>query len=140
MRPDRRLMRRMRAVGDWPLWSLPRWLATFVVAVVAVYVAAIGVAASFTTLTEHDLIVFGVLLACTAAAVELARKTGEPGHTAKDVQGVWEFPIAILLPPLFALLAPISRIALQQWRVRRAPRTAGFSRPHRSAFPTVPPP
>jgi diguanylate cyclase (GGDEF)-like protein len=130
MRPDRRLMRRIRAVGDWPLWSLPRWLATFVVAVVAVYVAAIGVAASFTSLTEHDLIVFAVLLACTAAAVELARKTGEPGHTAKDVQGVWEFPIAILLPPLFALLAPISRIALQQWRVRRAP-------PYRRVFTTA---
>jgi diguanylate cyclase (GGDEF)-like protein len=121
MRLGRRLMRRMRAVGDWSLWSLPRWLVIFVVAVVAVYVAAIGVAASFTSLTEHDLILFGVLLACTAVAVEVARKTGEPGHTAKDVQGVWEFPIAILLPPLFALLAPISRIALQQWRVRRAP-------------------
>jgi diguanylate cyclase (GGDEF)-like protein len=127
MRLDRRLMRRIRAVGDWTLWSLPRWLAVFVAAVVGVYVAAIGVAASFTTLTEHDLILFGVLLACTAIAVELARKTGEPGHTAKDVQGVWEFPIAILLPPLFALLAPISRIALQQWRVRRAP-------PHRRIF------
>jgi diguanylate cyclase (GGDEF)-like protein len=121
MRLDRRLMRRIRAVGDWPLWSLPRWLVIYVVAVVTVYVAAIGVAASFTSLTEHDLILFGVLLACTAVAVELARKTGEPGHTAKDVQGVWEFPIAILLPPLYALLAPISRIALQQWRVRRAP-------------------
>jgi diguanylate cyclase (GGDEF)-like protein len=112
------------------LWSLPRWLVIFVVAVVAVYVAAIGVAASFTTVTEHDLILFGVLLACTAVAVELARKTGEPGHTAKDVQGVWEFPIAILLPPLFALLAPISRIALQQWRVRRAPL-------HRRVFTTA---
>ena len=121
MRLDRRLMRRIRAVGDWPLWSLPRWLDVFVVAVVAVYVVAIGVAASFTSLTKHDLILFGVLLACTGVAVELARKTGEPGHTAKDVQGVWEFPIAILLPPLYALLAPISRIALQQWRVRRAP-------------------
>jgi hypothetical protein len=51
MRLDRRLMRRVRAVGDWMLWSLPRWLVIFVVAVVAVYVAAIGVAASFTTLT-----------------------------------------------------------------------------------------
>jgi diguanylate cyclase (GGDEF)-like protein len=121
MRLDRRLMRRIRAVDDWSLWSLPRWLVIFVVAVVAVYVAAIGVAASFTSPTEHDLILFGVLLACTAVAVEVARKTGEPGHTAKDVQGVWEFPIAILLPPLFGLLAPISRIALQQWRVRRAP-------------------
>ena len=39
----------------------------------------------------------------------------------KDVQGVWELPVAILLPPLYALIAPIPRLALMQWRVRRAP-------------------
>ena len=127
MRLNRRPLRRLTAVRDWPLWSLPRWLAVFVLTVVAVYVAAIGVAASFTSLTEHDLILFGMLTACTAIAVELARKTGEPGHTAKDVQGVWEFPAAILLPPLFALLAPITRVALHQLRVRHA-------QPHRRVF------
>ena len=46
----------------------------------------------------------------------------------KDVQGVWELPVAILLPPLYALIVPIARIALTQWRVRRAPpSTAGSS-------------
>jgi diguanylate cyclase (GGDEF)-like protein len=121
MRLNRRPWRRLTAVRDWPLWSLPRWLINYVLAVVAVYVVAIGVAASFTRLTQHDLILFGVLLSCTLIAIELARKTGEPGHTAQDVQGVWELPIAILLPPLFGLIAPIPRIALQQWRIRRAP-------------------
>jgi diguanylate cyclase (GGDEF)-like protein len=130
MRLNRRTSRRLTAVRAWPLWSLPHRLMIFVLTVVGAYVVAIGIAASFTSVTEHDLILFGVLLACTAIAVEVARKTGEPGHTAKDVQGVWEFPIAILLPPLFALLAPISRIALQQWRVRRAP-------PHRRMFTTA---
>ena len=127
MRLNRRSLRRLTAVRDWALWSLPRWLAVFVLTIVAVYVAAIGVAVPFTSFSEHDLILFGVLVGCTAIAIELAKKTGEPGHTAQDVQGVWEFPIAILLPPLFALLAPISRIAWQQWRVRRAP-------PHRRIF------
>jgi diguanylate cyclase (GGDEF)-like protein len=121
MHLDRRHWPRLTAVRDWPLWSLPRWLTIYVLTVVTVYVAAIGVAAPFTGLTRHDLILFGVLLACTLIAIELARKTGEPGHTAQDVQGVWELPIAILLPPLFALIAPIPRIALQQWRIRRAP-------------------
>jgi diguanylate cyclase (GGDEF)-like protein len=123
----RRLMRRTAIVRSWALWSLPRWLTGFVLAVVAVDAAAIGTAASFTTVTGHDLILFGVLLACTAVAVELSRRAGEQGGMPKDVQGVWEFPMAILLPPLFALVAPISRIALQQWRVRRAP-------PHRRFF------
>jgi diguanylate cyclase (GGDEF)-like protein len=123
----RRLLRQMTAVGAWALWSLPRWLTVFVLTVVAVDVAAIGIAAPLTTFREHDLVMFGVLLACTAIAVELSRRAKERAGWDKDVQGVWEFPIAILLPPLFALLAPISRLALTQWRVRRAP-------PHRRIF------
>jgi diguanylate cyclase (GGDEF)-like protein len=116
-----RLPRRAKAVSDWPLWSLPRWLLTFLLTVIAVDLAAIGVAASFTAVTRHDLALFGLLLGCTAIAVELSRKTGEQGGMIKDVQGVWELPIAILLPPLYALIAPIARLALTQWRVRRAP-------------------
>ncbi len=121
MRLDRRPLRRLTAVRDWPLWSLPRWLTVFVLTVAAGYVAGIGVAAWFTSVSRHDLLLFGVLLACTLVAIELTRKMGEPGHATKDVYGIWEFPIAILLPPVFALLAPVPRIAFQQWRVRRAP-------------------
>jgi hypothetical protein len=117
----RRLLRRMTAVSDWDLWSLPRWLTVFVLTVVAVDAVAIAVAASFTTITAHDLLLFGLLISCTALAVELSRKAGEQGGMIKDVQGVWELPVAILLPPLYALIAPIARIALMQWRVRRAP-------------------
>jgi diguanylate cyclase (GGDEF)-like protein len=117
----RRLLRRMTAVSDWDLWSLPRWLTVFVLTIVAIDAVAIGVAASFTTITAHDLLLFGLLLGCTALAVELSRKAGEQGGMIKDVQGVWELPVAILLPPLYALIAPIARIALMQWRVRRAP-------------------
>jgi diguanylate cyclase (GGDEF)-like protein len=124
----RRLLRRRRtAVSGWALWSLPRWLSVFVLTVVAADAAAIVAAASLTTFAEHDLIMFGVLLTCTAIAVELNRRSKERGGMDKDVQGVWEFPIAILLPPLFALIAPISRIALTQWRVRRG-------LPHRRVF------
>jgi diguanylate cyclase (GGDEF)-like protein len=117
----RRLLRRVTAVSDWGLWSLPRWLTVFVLTVVAVDAAAISVAASFTTIAVHDLLLFGLLLGCTALAVELSRKAGEQGGMTKDVQGVWELPVAILLPPLYALIAPITRIALMQWRERRAP-------------------
>jgi diguanylate cyclase (GGDEF)-like protein len=117
----RRLPRRMTAIRGWAVWSLPRWLTVFVFAVVAVYLAAIGVVAPLTTFSRHDLIVFGVLLACTAVAVELSRRSRERSGWDKDVQGVWEFPVIILLPPLFALLAPILRLALTQWRVSRPP-------------------
>jgi diguanylate cyclase (GGDEF)-like protein len=118
---------RVLAVRAWQLWALPRWLIWFVLAVMAAYVAAIGVAGSATSLQPRDLAVFGVLLACSAASVELTRRAGENAGLIKDVFGVWELPIALLLPPVFALIAPISRIALQQWRIRR-------TLPHRRAF------
>jgi diguanylate cyclase (GGDEF)-like protein len=117
----RRLPRRMTAVSDWGLWSLPRWLLAFVLTVIAVDLASIGIAASFTAITKHDLALFGLLLGCTATSVELTRKAGEQGGVIKDVQGVWELPAAILLPPLYALIVPVVRIALVQWRIRRAP-------------------
>jgi len=121
MRWIRRLLRRTTAVGRWPLWTLPRWLVVFILTVITVDLAVIGIAASVTTVRAHDLALFGLLLACTAASIELTRKAGEQGGVIKDVQGVWELPVAILLPPLYALIAPIVRITLVQLRVRRAP-------------------
>ena len=121
MRMARRVPRPRTAIRDWPLWSLPGWLTVFILAVIATDLVAIGVAAFFVTITAHDLLLFGLLLGCTALAVEMSRKAREQGGMTKDVQGVWELPIAILLPPLYALIAPIPRLALMQWRVRRAP-------------------
>jgi diguanylate cyclase (GGDEF)-like protein len=118
---------RLLAVQDWQLWTLPRWLVCFVLGVMAAYVAAVAVAASATSLEARDLMLFGLLLACSAASVELTRRAGENAGLIKDVYGVWELPIALLLPPVFALIAPIFRFALVQWRIRR-------SLPHRRAF------
>ncbi len=116
-----RLLRRMAAVSTWPLWSLSRWLVAYILAIIAVDLAAIGLAASSTTITRANLALFGLLLGCTAISVELTRKAGEQGGMIKDVQGVWELPAAVLLPPLYALVVPIVRIALVQSRIRRAP-------------------
>src|SRR5690349_19689775 len=105
-----------------PRWSLqPRWLVAFVLAVIATDLSAIGVAASSAAITRGNLALFGLLLGCTAASVELTRKSGEQGGMIKDVQGVWELPAAILLPAFYALIVPIVRIALLQLRTRRAP-------------------
>jgi diguanylate cyclase (GGDEF)-like protein len=121
MRMARRLPGQARAIGSWPVWALPRRLRGFVIVVIAAELAAIGIAASVTTFSLHDLLVFGVLLGCTAFAVELTRKAGEQGGIMTDVQGVWELPVAIFLPPFYALIVPIARVALTQWRVRKAP-------------------
>jgi diguanylate cyclase (GGDEF)-like protein len=117
MRMTRRPWRRMRAIGSWPLWSLPRWVLAYVLIIITLGLAAVVLAASFTTITGHDLALFGLLLGCTALAVELTRKSGEQIGMTLDVQGVWELPAAILLPPLYALLIPMVRIAQVQTRV-----------------------
>jgi hypothetical protein len=118
----------LKSVRSWPIWALPRWLRAFVIAVVAADLAAIGVAAQTAAFSRHNLALFGLLLACTAIAVELTRKVGEQGGSMTDVQGVWELPVAILLPPFFALVIPIARVSLTQWRVRRAPAGSAGAR------------
>src|ERR1700735_2657937 len=115
---DRALHLAQRA-RPWQLLQLPRWLVAFVAAVVTADLAAIVLAARWTVLRPHDLVVFGLLVAYGGVTVEMTRRTGETAMVIKDVCGVWELPIAILLPPIFALIAPIPRIALTQWRIRK---------------------
>ncbi|MBO0775351.1 MAG: GGDEF domain-containing protein [Actinobacteria bacterium] len=108
-------------VREWPVWALRRWLIAFIASVTAVYLCAIGAAAANVSLHLGDLALFAALLACSAVTVELTRRSGENAGVIKDVYGVWELPAAILLPPLYALLAPVLRIVLAQWRIRQIP-------------------
>ena len=118
----RSLARWATSVRAWPMWELPSWL--------------VGghrpggrcprcrhrvCGCPRCTIRPHDLEVFGTLLACAAATVELRRKNGvDSAGVNNDVYGVWELAIAILLPPAYALIAPILPVALIQWRVRRS--------------------
>lgn len=103
----------------WAIWELPGWLRRFVVATVLVYAAALAVAAVRLPLRLHDLEVFGVLLAFGVATVELTRRTGEPAGLVKDLHAVWYLPAALLLPPLYGLIAPIPVLVLSQLLIRR---------------------
>jgi diguanylate cyclase (GGDEF)-like protein len=115
------------ALAAWSIWKLPRRASVFIVAVIAADLAAIGLAASYFTVRSHQVVLFALLLACNAATVELTRRSGEHAGAIRDVYAVWELPVAILLPPLYAFIAPLIRMVLVQWRVRRSPL-------HRRAF------
>jgi diguanylate cyclase (GGDEF)-like protein len=108
-------------VGDWPVWSLPRRLRAFVLLVICAYLACIGVGAALFHFSAHDLALFAALLGCGAITVELTRRASEAPGVVKDVYAVWELPVVILLPVLYALVVPALRLALTQLRVRRAP-------------------
>ena len=111
------------AVSGWPIWQLRPWLVAFIGLVTAVYVAAIAVAVVAEPWAEpwHNLWLFGALLLCTALTVEMTKRLGENAGLIKDVYTVWELPLAILLPPVYALVAPIFRFTLTQLRIRRIP-------------------
>lgn len=103
----------------WPVWELPGWLASFVTLSTLAYFATFGFAASQTTFRWHDAALFGLLLTFGAASIELTRRSGEPAGVIKDVDGVWLLPVALFLPPVYGLVAPVFKLALNQWRTRQ---------------------
>jgi diguanylate cyclase (GGDEF)-like protein len=118
---------RISAIRCWQVWTLPRWLATYIVVVVAADVLVLVVAARYLPVRANDLELLAALLACSAATVELTRRAGERLGHIKDVYAVWELPVAILLPLAYVPIVPIVRVVLTQLRIRQAP-------PHRRAF------
>jgi diguanylate cyclase (GGDEF)-like protein len=112
---------RVPAVRAWPVWENPRWLVVFIVGIVTAYAMAIGATARAASLPSHDPFLLVALLLCIAVTVELTKRAGENAGVIKDVYAVWELPVAVLLPPVYALLVPIFRLGLVQWRIRRIP-------------------
>lgn len=108
-------------VRGWPLWELPRWLVVFIALVTLTDVIAIAASLTVVSGSWRALLLCGALMVCTAATVELTKRAGENSGLIKDVYAVWELPIAILLPIVYALVVPIFRFALTQWRIRRVP-------------------
>ena len=119
----KRVREHARAVPGWPVWRLRPWLVAFIGLVTAAYAIAIAAAVVLQPWAEswHNLWLFGALLLCTALTVELTKRIGENAGLIKDVYTVWELPLAILLPPVYALVAPIFRFTLTQVRIRRIP-------------------
>jgi diguanylate cyclase (GGDEF)-like protein len=115
---------------NWPVWQLPRWLAACVTAVIAVYAAAVAGALAFNPVRPGDLRLCAVLVGCDAASVELTRRAGEREGLARDAYAIWDLPAAVLLPPLYALVIPLPRAVLTEWRIRR-------TLPHRRAYTTA---
>jgi diguanylate cyclase (GGDEF)-like protein len=117
----KRVQGNVSGMRGWAVFQLPSWLVVFLVTVVTVYVIALGASIGSASLTAHEWLLLGAVLACFAATVELTKREGENAGLIIDVYGVWELPIAVLLPPLYALAVPAFRLALNQWRVKRVP-------------------
>jgi len=119
--PDAGRYSLVMAVRTWPIWGLARGLRTYIIVVTLANLLAIGLAAQLGLGSSRDLALLAALVACDAATIEVTRRAGENAGVIKDVHGVWELPVAILLPPIYALVVPILRLALAQWRIRQVP-------------------
>ena len=103
----------------WPVWQLPRWLAACVTAVITAYAAVAAGALASAPMRPGDLRLCAVFVGCGAASVELTRRAGEREGLARDVYAIWDLQAAVLLPPLYALVIPLPRAVLTEWRIRR---------------------
>jgi diguanylate cyclase (GGDEF)-like protein len=111
----------MPRVRQCAVWTLPRPLLVLWSAVTCGYLAWIGARTVSFHFRLTDLVLFGALLACGVFSVEMARRASEPQGVVKDVYAVWELPMVLLLPGLYALVVPAIRLTLTQLRVHRAP-------------------
>src|SRR5579875_572350 len=108
-------------VRTCPLWQLQLRLRCYVLAICMTGCAAVAAAAASTPWHTRDIVMYGVLLALGAVTVEAVAQWGEPtGGISKDAHGVWRLAAAVLLPPVYVLIAPAVILALTHWRIGRS--------------------
>jgi diguanylate cyclase (GGDEF)-like protein len=107
-------------VRNWAWWRLPWLLRVYVGSVPVIAIVLIGYAASQTTWNLADLEKFLLLLGCGLISVAATPRTAyTQGALVRDFITVWVLPVAVLLPPVYAMVAPIPLLALTQWRIHR---------------------
>src|SRR2546430_16380060 len=105
----------------WPLLAMPTSLIVYVLVVLACDLALIGWELAATSLRPGDLLLFCALLAAAVICIEAMRRLGQPSGVSRGLLSAWWVPVALLLPPLYALLAPVAVGAVLYARARRIP-------------------
>jgi len=105
----------------WPLFAMPTSLIVYVMTILACDLALIGWELAHTPLRAGHLAWFAALLAATVVCIEAMRRLGQPSRVSRDLLSAWWLPIALLLPPLYALLAPFAIGMVLYLRARRIP-------------------
>jgi diguanylate cyclase (GGDEF)-like protein len=105
---------------NWAWWRLSGLLRCYVGIVPLTALALTGFAASQTSWQAGDLEKFLLLLSCgMVSVVATPRIAYAQGVIVRDFLTVWVLPVAILLPPCYAMVTPIPLLVLTQWRVHR---------------------
>jgi diguanylate cyclase (GGDEF)-like protein len=118
---QRGLRRLLRWPWAWPLLTMPVSLIVYVLTVIGCDLALIGWLLAGTQWQASDLVLFAALLAAAVVCIEAIRRLGQPSGVTRDLLSAWWLPIALLLPPVYALLAPFVIGAVLYVRARRTP-------------------
>lgn len=117
--PITRRLERVR-VRDWPWLRLNPLPRAYIAGVVLVGATLIVVVASRTTWHAGNLRAFALLLGCGMISVVVTPRIAYlQGGMTRDFLTVWVLPIAVLLPPIYAMMTPIPLMLLTQWRIHR---------------------
>jgi len=108
------------SVRTWAWWQLPALIRAYVGVISVAAMALTCYALSQTTWHSDDLVKFSLLLACGLMSVAATPRVAYlQSGMARDFLTAWVLPVAILLPPVYAMLMPIPLHAVTQWRVHR---------------------
>jgi diguanylate cyclase (GGDEF)-like protein len=114
-----RLRRAAGKIAGWPLWGLSPLLRCYVLTIPAAAAAVLVAAAAVTPWQPRDAVIFLMLLGLGVLTVGTLRRMGEFAGAHKDVHGAWQIAVALVLPPVYAIAAPIITYAVTQVVVRR---------------------
>ncbi|GGS92007.1 hypothetical protein GCM10010156_57860 [Planobispora rosea] len=101
-----------------PLFGQRRPLVVYLCGVVALGLVVLAFSIAASDVRGTDVLTFTALMLCGAACIEATRRLGMPAGVSRDLLSAWWLPVALLLPPVYALLAPIPLQILLQKRVR----------------------
>ncbi len=106
-------------IRNWAWWQLPLLLRCYVGIVVGIAPILTIFAATQTTWHARDLGKFVLLLGCGMACVAATPHIAYHGGMTRDFLSAWVLPVAILLPPVYAMLTPLPLQILTHFRVHR---------------------
>lgn len=109
-------------IHKWAWWQLPVLLRCWVAVVPLTALGFTGLAAARTTWHGDDLLTYVLLLVGGVISVATTpRSAYVDGRLSMDFIPVWVLPVAVVLPPVYALSMPYPLYAVTQWRVHRGP-------------------
>jgi diguanylate cyclase (GGDEF)-like protein len=104
----------------WAWWELPLVLRSYVGVAAVTGLGLIGFSASQTTWHAADFAKYALLLGCGIVSVAAKPSTAyRQGGMTRDFLSAWVLPVAILLPPVYAMVTPIPLQILTQTRVHK---------------------